>query len=144
MKYGGHEMKCSKMKNIGNILIKLLIGNSVLVIVAVLIILLIKGFGFGFGKGNGEGDGTGNAVETMAQNSDNIEEQEENDVLTIEVKENKYYVDDKAVTISEIKELCTNGDVKEPIFIINNYASAKEWDALKDCLGELNVSFQEK
>lgn len=122
---------------------KKLLGILVAVILVVLVLALLFGKGIGFGKGNesGDGDSKVTAQSTVEENVDANETDETAQVdegsaellnkITVTIKEDKVYVEDKQIADSEklkayIEEI--NTDSKEYILKDeNSILDTYEW-----------------
>ncbi len=63
--------------------------------------------------------------------------------VVIVVKQDKYYVDDKEVTLTEIEALVT-GEENVIVTLENNYASVEAWDNLRTKLYEWKITVVEE
>lgn len=109
---------------------------GVLLTVAVIALL----FFFGVFK-LGVGDGKGNESKPT-ETSETVETEPEQKEVTvvIVVKQDSYFVEEKEVTLSEIKEKVTDASSKVKVVVENNYAGAEAWDNLKKSLSEWGIT----
>ena len=128
------------------------------VAVIALIIALLQGNGLGFGAGlgfragTGDSSGTSSAITSEVTNESSSEssveesseetgmESEATEIkIVIVVKKDQYLVDDKEVTLDEIKAMVTEAE-NVTVVIENNYASVQAWDDLKSSLTEWGIT----
>lgn len=103
------------------------------VLVAVLVVVLLFYFGiigWGSGIGNGAADGDTKQSQTIEM---------ENKEITIVVTQDKYMMDEKEVTLTQIKEKVTDASAEITVVLENNYASAKAWDEIKTNLEQWGI-----
>lgn len=123
--------------------IKKVLGILIAVIIVILVLVLLLGKGFGFGNGNGSGNAEGEGTkQTVVEESTEINEtdaaipteeieQELPDEITITIKEDKVFVEDKQIENSEelktyIEEI--NTDSKEYYLVDeNSILDTYEW-----------------
>lgn len=104
--------------------------------IVVLVLFLLLHFGllsWGNNSGNGDGD-----RKTVIEDSATVEESEEL-IITIVVTQDKYFIDDQEVTLTQINEKVTDESAIIKVVLENNYASAKAWDDIKSSLTEWGV-----
>lgn len=108
------------------------------VFLTVVVIALL--FFFGVFK-LGVGDGKGSETKTT-ETTEKVEKEPEQKEVTvvIVVKQDSYFIEEKEVTLSEIKERVTDSSTKVKVVIENNYAGAETWDSLKNSLLEWGIT----
>lgn len=110
-----------------------------------MVFLVIHFIGNPFAKGNGDGGDSSATVEAQVMtNSDVVNEEPEEKLITIVVKQDKYLIDDKELTISEIKDICSDDSIVAEVVIEDNYASVKAWDDIKSILDDMEIVYDEQ
>jgi hypothetical protein len=111
-------------------------------VVAIVVFLVIHFIGNPFAKGNGDGGDSSATVEAQVMtNSDVVNEEK---LITIVVKQDKYLIDDKELTISEIMDICSDDSIVAEVVIEDNYASVKAWDDIKSILDDMEIVYDEQ
>lgn len=97
----------------------------------VLLVLIIAAIIF-FGKGGGFGFfNSGDKGTPKTTEADTTEREEENTV-TIEVKQGQYFIDGKEVTLADIEQIIKENDAEQTKYVMDdNYAGTQSWDELK-------------
>lgn len=105
--------------------------------IVVLVLFLLLHFGLlSWGKNSGNGDKKSEEAEIeVSTTTDEIEEI----TITIVVMQDKYFIDEQEVTLTQINEKVTDKSAIIKVVLENNYASAKAWDDIKTYFAEWGV-----
>ncbi|MGN0401405.1 MAG: hypothetical protein ACI4HQ_03975 [Acetatifactor sp.] len=141
------EEKQGKKKSRG------LFGGVTAIAAAILLFIFGKGFGLGPGLGLGTNADVGESKESESAvvsgesvPEETTESSENTEVtITIEVKQDQYFVDGQEKTLEDIEGLLEDKDgVKYTYVLENNYASAKAWDDIKALFVSREISVVEQ
>lgn len=131
-----------KLDNRGSVLTVILL----LLVAAAIVFFIFFKDKFGFGSGS-DGDGKGDKnVESSVSTEVTIENTTEQDgsaekIITIVVKQSKYYIDDKEYTLAEIEGLIKDDTEKTAKYVMeDNYAGAEAWDQLKSLFTSYDIT----
>ncbi len=107
--------------------------------IVVLVLFLLLHFGLlSWGNNSGNGEGDKKSEETEIEDSSTADEIEEI-IVTIVVTQDKYFIDEQEVTLTQINEKVTDKSAIIKVVLENNYASAKAWDDIKTNLTEWGI-----
>lgn len=117
--------------------------------VAGVALLLAGGAGFGNGAGIGAGESvpaiSDQVVEQTEETTVKEEAEKTETAVVIEVKQDEYIVDGKAMNLEEIDAMIKQTDMYKASFVlVDNYASAKAWDEVMELMVNHGISVVEE